>query len=120
MFGHEGGYSNVSTDRGGPTKCGVTHTTLASHRGVKSVTAAQVKAISREEAEDIYRRSYWTQSGGELLPPGLDYAVFDFGVNSGPARAVKTLQKVVGVREDGQVGEQTLAAVRRLRAASAR
>ena len=32
MFGHEGGYSNVSTDRGGSTKFGVTHTILASHR----------------------------------------------------------------------------------------
>ncbi len=33
MFGHEGGYSNVKTDRGGPTKYGVTHTTLAARRG---------------------------------------------------------------------------------------
>lgn len=113
MFGHEGGYSNVKTDRGGPTKYGVTHTTLAAHRGVKSVTADQVRSMSREEAEDIYRRSYWSQSGGDSLPPGLDYAVFDFGVNSGPARAVKTLQNVLGIREDGHVGEQTLAAVRK-------
>ncbi|PDT39975.1 secretion activator protein [Sinorhizobium sp. FG01] len=113
MFGHEGGYVNVKTDRGGPTKFGITHATLAAHRGKPAMTAEQVKAISREEAEDIYRRSYWTQSGGDLLPPGLDYAAFDFAVNSGPARAVKTLQKVLGVREDGQVGEQTLAAARK-------
>ncbi|WP_026029959.1 glycoside hydrolase family 108 protein [Sinorhizobium medicae] len=113
MFGDEGGYSNRKTDRGGPTKYGVTHTTLAGHRGIKSVTADQVRAMSREEAEDIYRRSYWGQSGGDLLPPGLDYAAFDFGVNSGPYRAVKTLQKVLGVREDGQVGELTLAALRK-------
>ncbi|RVP13197.1 secretion activator protein [Sinorhizobium meliloti] len=120
MFGHEGGYTNHKGDRGNwlngvlvGTKYGITGQTLASHRGVKNVTATQVKSMSREEAEDIYRRSYWTQSGGDLLPPGLDYAAFDFGVNSGPARAVKTLQKVLGVREDGQVGEQTLAAVRK-------
>ncbi|WP_457664007.1 glycoside hydrolase family 108 protein [Sinorhizobium medicae] len=113
MFGHEGGYSNVKTDRGGPTKYGITHTTLAAHRGVKSVTADQVRAMSLQEAEDIYRRSYWSQSGGDTLPSGIDYAVFDFGVNSGPARAVKTLQRVLGIREDGHVGEQTLAAVRK-------
>ncbi|RVE85900.1 hypothetical protein CN235_29700 [Sinorhizobium meliloti] len=77
------------------------------------MSADQVRAMSREEAADIYRRSYCPQCGVDLLPPGLDYAVFDFGVNSGPARAVKTLQKVVGVREDGHVGEQTLAAVRK-------
>jgi lysozyme family protein len=113
VFGDEGGYSNRSTDRGGPTKYGITHRTLAAHRGVKSVTADQVKAMSREEAVDIYQRSFWLQCGGDLLPPGLDYAVFDFAVNSGPARAVKSLQRVVGVREDGHIGEQTLAAVRK-------
>lgn len=112
-FGDEGAYSNVKTDRGGPTKYGITHKTLAAHRGVPAVSAVQVQGMSREEAADIYRRSYWGQAGGDLLPPGLDYAAFDFAVNSGPARAVKTLQRVVGVREDGQFGEQTLAAVRR-------
>lgn len=111
MFGHEGGYVNAKTDRGGPTKYGITHRTLAAHRGVPSVTAAQVKALTLKEAEEIYRRSYWTQSGGDLLPVGLDYAAFDFGVNSGPARAVKSLQKVVGVTQDGIVGGQTVAAV---------
>jgi len=113
MFGHEGGYVNAKTDRGGPTKYGITHRTLAAHRGVPSVTPAQVKALTLKEAEEIYRRSYWTQSGGDLLPAGLDYAAFDFGVNSGPARAVKSLQKVVGVTQDGIVGGQTVAAVGR-------
>lgn len=113
MFGHEGGYANNPKDPGGPTKYGITHRTLASHRGVKSVTAAQVKALTLAEAEQIYRKSYWTQSGGDMLPAGLDYAVFDFGVNSGPSRAVKSLQKVVGVAQDGIVGGQTLAAVDR-------
>lgn len=113
MFGHEGGYVNAKTDSGGPTKYGITHKTLAAHRGVKSVTAAQVKAMTLAEAEAIYRKSYWTQSGGDLLPVGLDYAAFDFGVNSGPARAVKTLQRVVGTTQDGQLGKATLAAVDR-------
>lgn len=113
MFGHEGGYVNAKTDRGGATKYGITHRTLAAHRGVASVTAAHVKALTLKEAEEIYRRSYWTQSGGDLLPAGLDYAAFDYGVNSGPARAVKSLQKVVGVTQDGIVGGQTVAAVGR-------
>ena len=113
MFGHEGGYSNRPGDAGGPTKFGVTHKTLAAHRGVKSVTAAQVKAMTLAEAEAIYRKSYWTQSGGDVLPVGLDYAAFDFGVNSGPSRAVKVLQGVVGVAQDGKIGPATLAAVGR-------
>lgn len=111
MFGHEGGYSNRASDAGGPTKYGITHKTLAAHRGVKSVTAAQVKAMTLDEAEAIYCKSYWTQSGGDVLPVGLDYAAFDFGVNSGPSRAVKVLQGVVGVAADGKIGPATLAAV---------
>lgn len=112
VFGHEGGYVNAATDKGGPTRWGITHTTLAAHRGVRSVTAAQVKALTLAEAEDIYRKSYWGQSGGDVLPVGLDYAAFDFGVNSGPGRAVTVLQQVVRVAADGKIGPQTLAAVK--------
>lgn len=110
-FGDEGGYSNVETDAGGPTKYGITHKTLAAHRGVPKVSAEQVKALTLAEAAEIYRQGYWTQSGGDLLPKGLDYAVFNSGVMSGPARAVKILQRVVGVVEDGNAGLQTLKAV---------
>ncbi|MGH0247365.1 glycosyl hydrolase 108 family protein [Sinorhizobium meliloti] len=78
VFGDEGGYSNVRTDRGGPTKYGVAHRALATHRGAKSVTADQVKGMSREEAVDIYQRSFWPQCGGDLLPPGLDLCRFRF------------------------------------------
>lgn len=111
LFGDEGGYSNKKTDSGGPTKYGITHKTLAAHRGVKSVTAEQVRAMTLDEAADIYELSYWSQSGGDLLPIGLDYAVFDFGVNSGPGTAVRKLQDVLGVGQDGVVGGMTLQAV---------
>lgn len=117
MFGHEGGYSNSKTDSGGPTKYGITHKTLAAHRGVKSVTADQVKAMTLAEATAIYRRSYWSQSGGDVLPAGLDYAAFDFGVNSGPVTALKKLQTVLAAAKvyagkiDGHIGEQTVAGV---------
>ncbi|MDP8249939.1 glycoside hydrolase family 108 protein [Pseudochrobactrum saccharolyticum] len=112
MFGHEGGYVNNPKDPGGATKYGITHKTLAAHRGVSSVSPAQVKALTKEEATVIYRRSYWVQSGGDLLPVGIDFMAFDYGVNSGPAQAVKSLQRVVGVTADGIVGGQTVAAVK--------
>lgn len=111
MFGHEGGYSNHPNDPGGPTKYGVTLKTLRAHRRNPNLAAEDVKALTLTEAEDIYRKSYWTQSGSDLLPAGLDYSAFDFGVNSGPATAVKRLQKVLGVSQDGIVGAQTLAAI---------
>lgn len=111
MFGHEGGYSNVKTDAGGPTKYGVTHKTLAAYLGVATVPASRVRDMTITEAQAIYRKNYWPQAGGDLLPAGLDYAAFDFGVNSGPPRAVKTLQKVLGFTGgdvDGWIGAETL------------
>ena len=120
MFGAEGGYTNNTADKGNwlngqlvGTKYGVTGKTLAAARHVHHVSAEDVKALTLAEAEEIYRKSYWSQSGGDLLPAGLDYAAFDFGVNSGPATAVKHLQKVVGVAQDGIVGMQTVAACER-------
>lgn len=117
-FGDEGGYSNAKTDSGNflngvlvGTKYGITGRTLAAHRGVANVTAQDVRTMTLSEAADIYRAGYWAQSGGDLLPAGLDYAVFDAGVLSGPARAVKILQKLVGEDEDGNAGPQTLKAV---------
>ncbi|MEO5806032.1 putative peptidoglycan-binding domain-containing protein [Devosia sp.] len=45
------------------------------------------------------------------MPAGLDLALFDFAVNSGPDRAIKTLQALLGVVADGQIGPVTLAAI---------
>ncbi|MDX8541061.1 terminase family protein [Mesorhizobium abyssinicae] len=60
----------------------------------------------------LYRRFYWDAVAGAELPAGLDYAVFDFAVNSGPGRAAKCLQAIVGATEDGRIGPATLGAVR--------
>lgn len=117
MFGHEGGYVNDPKDSGGPTKYGVTWKTLRAYKGLKSTqkpTQADiemVKALTLDEAENVYRANYWNQSGGDLLPAGVDFMAFDFGVNSGPATAVKKLQAVLKVNADGSVGVQTVNAI---------
>jgi lysozyme family protein len=71
-----------------------------------------VRDIERREIEAIYRQNYWDAVRGDELPPGVDLAVWDFGVNSGPGRAIRALQKVLGVRIDGHLGAGTIAAVR--------
>jgi len=112
MFGDEGGYVNRKTDAGGPTKYGITQRTLSADLG-RPASIDDVRNLTLARAEAIYRKSYWTQSGGDLLPAGLDYAVFTSGVMSGPAKAVRLLQQLVGVPADGIVGVQTFDAVRR-------
>ena len=60
----------------------------------------------------IYKKQYWDAVKADDLPSGLDNAVFDYAVNSGPGRAAKDLQRVLGVTPDGSVGSNTLAAAK--------
>jgi lysozyme family protein len=54
---------------------------------------------------------YWDAQRCDELPSGVDYTVFDYGVNSGIGRAKKVLQRVVGVTDDGELGPITMRAV---------
>ena len=95
---------------------GITLKTLAGWRGVSpywKLPAAEVQNLAHVEAAAIYRAHYWDAIAGDALPAGLDYALFDYGVNSGPAKAVIALQTRLGVAGDGRVGPLTLAACRR-------
>jgi lysozyme family protein len=107
---HEGGYVDHPDDPGGPTNLGITIGTLSAVLG-RSATRADVKALTPAKVAPIYRARYWDAVRGDDLPPGLDYAVFDYAINSGPARAAIALQRLVGVADDGKIGPITLAAV---------
>jgi lysozyme family protein len=107
----EGGFSDHPLDPGGATNMGVTRKTLASWRNVLPwwrLPVSEVKAVGASEVAAIYRSLYWERCNAEALLPGLDLAVFDFAVNSGPPRAIKTLQTELGVKADGFVGPITL------------
>jgi lysozyme family protein len=111
IFKAEGGYSDNPADPGGPTNFGITLATLRAYEGDPNLTADDVKKLTPAVAKEIYRTAYWNRMQCGALPAGLDLEVFDFGVNSGPAESVKTLQRLVGVTQDGSVGPITLAAV---------
>lgn len=107
---HEGGYVNHPADPGGATNKGITHRTYAAWLHKRGLPTKNVRNITDEEVAAIYEEQYWNVIRGDDLPHGIDYAVFDFAVNSGPARAAKFLQRVVGVADDGVIGLQTLKA----------
>lgn len=108
---NEGGWSDNPADPGGATMKGVT---LANFRRyVKAdATKADLRTISDAQIATVYRRFYWDAVAGAELPAGVDYAVFDFAVNSGSGRAAKYLQAVLGVAQDGRIGPATLAAAK--------
>lgn len=110
LLKHEGGYVDHPSDPGGATNMGITIGTLSAYRGRK-VSKQDVKNLTKAEALLIYKKNYWDKVKGDKLPAGVDYSVYDFAVNSGPSRAAKYLQKIVGVKQDGAIGPKTLAHV---------
>ena len=108
---HEGGYVDHPKDPGGATNRGVTQAVYNAYRKVRGRGIQSVKFITEDELRAIYKFQYWDKVHGDFLPTGLDYAVFDFAVNSGVSRASKYLQAVLGVAQDGQIGARTLAAI---------
>jgi len=103
---HEGGYVNHPKDPGGETNLGVTKRVYEEFGGTKDM-----KELTREDVEPIYKKNYWDRVKGDQLPAGLDLCVFDFGVNAGTGRAAKFLQKIIGTTVDGGIGPNTLKAL---------
>lgn len=110
---HEGGYVNHPQDPGGATNKGVTQGTYNDYRRSKGLPNRTVKQITWDELKDIYYSRYWLKVQGDALPVGVDLAVFDFAVNSGPTRAAKFLQSLVGVPADGIIGPRTIDATKK-------
>jgi uncharacterized protein (TIGR02594 family) len=109
LLGDEGGFTDEATDAGGPTNWGITLEDARMY-WKPDATAADVRAMPKEVAVSIFRAKYWDKLLCDELPSGVDYAVFDFGVNSGVSRAAKFLQNIVGTDQDGEIGPETIAA----------
>lgn len=105
----EGGYVNNPADRGGPTKFGITQGTLAEFRRVP-VSPADVAELTEDEARNIYRQVYVKPWEG-IVPALVLPLLADSAVNHGPGRALKMLQKALGVEPDGVLGPSTQAAI---------
>jgi len=107
---HEGGWADHPKDPGGATMKGVTLITFRRHFG-QNQSKNDLRTISDEQLEQIYREGYWDKCHCDELPAGVDYVVFDGAVNSGPSRSARWLQGAVGANRDGGIGPKTLAQV---------
>ncbi len=116
-------YTNDPADPGGPTRWGITLKTLrrwrqsGGRRGGRQVTAADVRALGRPEAFEIYRVEYVDRPGFDKIPEDVRPFVVDTGVNMGPGTAARMFQTAVGATVDGLIGPKTLARARRQDAA---
>lgn len=99
-------YTNDPVDGGGPTRYGITLKKLAEWRKMPYLTPWDVEHMEEQEARDIYRVEY-VAPWGFISSPRLREFLIDSGVNHGVLRAVKLLQRSLGVDDDGVVGVAT-------------
>jgi len=107
----EGGFVNHKLDPGGRTNLGVTQRVWEEWVG-HPVDEKAMRALTPEVVGPMYKKKYWDAVKADDLPDGLDYLMFDFAVNAGPGRAIKTMQKAIGATPDGAIGPKTVAALK--------
>ncbi|CCG07070.1 glycoside hydrolase family 108 protein [Pararhodospirillum photometricum] len=120
----EGGFVDHSADPGGATNHGISLRYAQSIGldldGDGDTDRHDIERLSPERALALYRRDFFEKPGISHLPPPLWPVVLDWAVTSGPAVAVRAVQRVAAalgeasVREDGRLGPHTIGACERL------
>lgn len=110
---NEGLYSNNPADPGGATMKGVTQREYDNYRAKQGDGFQDVKLISDEELYDIYYTLYWLPMNLDIInDDDLVLQVYDMGINAGIRTSIKLLQRLVGVKDDGYIGQQTNRAIK--------
>jgi lysozyme family protein len=119
MLKSEGGFTADERDAGnklpdgrkGSTMLGVTQFNWEQHVG-HQVTHDDMRKLTPEDVKPLYKQKYWDAvRGDEIENGGVAYLLFDFAVNAGAGRSIKTLQTAIGVTPDGGFGPMTMAAL---------
>jgi len=104
-------YEDVPGDSGGCTKYGLTLSDLKEFYKT-SKTCVDVKNMTRQEAATVLRKLYWDYFGADHIPnDSLAQFIVDSGLNQGKILIAEYLQKIIGVKEDGLFGQQSLQAL---------
>jgi len=115
IVAREGGFVDDPNDPGGATNHGVTIHTLRrlglDLDGSGTVDAADVRALDRAQAVEIFVTHYYHRPRIDALPEVLRPSVFDMYVNAG-ANAVRILQRLLNemghdLEVDGIIGPLT-------------
>ena len=112
VLDHEGGYllTHNKADRGGQTFGGISRRANPDWVGWSRIDAGgamddpQLIAAHRE----LFRQKYWAPIGGDnLRSQGVADCLYSCSILSGPSRAVRLAQTVLGLHVDGVAGPKT-------------
>jgi lysozyme family protein len=110
---HEGEeYTNDPADPGGPTKWGVTIPDLP-----RGATAADIEALTRDQAKAIYLAKYWNHLRGDEIPQQQVADIyFDIAVAQGLEGSTDIMRRALGLRprdnQWGKLDDETLNAIK--------
>lgn len=111
----EGGFVDDPDDLGGATNKGVTLKTYKAYcrrKGYLVPTVERLKNLTDEQFCDILKVMYWDVCKADRIESqSVANAIVDWAWHSGTATAVKEVQKELGVKADGVIGNVTLAAI---------
>jgi lysozyme family protein len=108
-----GGRQRAGVGRLIGSKFGVTAAAIALYRGTTAITPGIMAALTRAEAIDIGVELYFARPGFGLLPWNrVTASILDKAWGSGQETAVKLVQRMLGVADDGALGPVTAAAYR--------
>ncbi|WP_320980063.1 glycoside hydrolase family 108 protein [Bacteroides sp.] len=106
----EGGFADDPLDKGGATNKGITIATFRQFYG-KDATVDQLKRITDEQWLHIFKAGYWDRwKADRIANQSVANILVDWLWASG-VHGIKIPQRILGVAEDGIVGEKTLAAL---------
>lgn len=106
----EGGMSNHPNDKGGCTNSGVTIATYRFHFG-KNKTCSDLKKMTNEEWNYIFKQCYWDKwKADSINNQSIANLVVDWYWTSG-VWGIKYVQRILGVADDGKVGNITISAL---------
>lgn len=117
----EGGFVNDPDDLGGATNKGITIDTFTEYKkrkGQKAPTVTDLKNISDAEWRDVFKSLYWDRwRADEIKSQAVANILVDWVWASG-SHGIKRPQRLLGVKADGIVGKQTIAALNAMDAAT--
>lgn len=117
----EGGFVNDPDDLGGATNKGITigaFTEYKKRKGQKAPTVGDLKNISDAEWHDVFKSLYWDRwKADEIKNQSVANILVDWVWASG-SHGIKRPQRLLGVKADGIVGKQTIAALNAMDAAT--
>lgn len=99
IMNYEGDYVNDPDDPGGETKWGISK---------RSYPNLIIKDLTREDAQNIYRKDFWIPLNISKLSDTITFQLFDFAINSGIQTAIRYFQRALNVADDGYFGLESI------------